>query len=264
MGAPYTPTSRLLATNPALSDGDPANADSERQRLDAHAHLRGLSRAQLSWSGDFSVEAGGSRTSFSLGVGAIEVVVVRTAGDDHYDLTYSGGAIDQTKVEGGGADLGAVARAWYLYLWRSGSSLDFEISLTVPGASRKFKSGDTTRRYLACFLTTSAGAPVPLRACNGRYVYLEPAVAVGADSDAGSSYRNVSLATRVPPHARLAQVAVTLTGSGPSTFRAIGGVGGTNVNVAFRPMVLDASQRLEWSANGSAGSISADVFGFEE
>lgn len=267
MPGPYAPTASLGA-DPALPDGPASNAAVFRELLNARSLFRSATSGEIAWSGDFGVEAGGSNSSFTLTIGAVRSLVLPAADGSSDDLwSYAGGTIGASKIEGGG---NLSNSTWYYVYAKpgSGGACDFEISTSAPRAHRVFKSPVTTatysRRYLGCFVTTGAGAPVPMRATGGRCVYLEPAIAAGADSDSGSSYRNVSLATRVPPHARLAQVAVTLTGAGPSTFRAIGGVGGTNTNVAFRPMVLDASQRLEWSANGAAGSISVDVFGFEE
>lgn len=167
----------------------------------------------LSWSGDFSV-AGSAANNFTVTLGAINSAVI-LLGSTYKTFSSSGATPGQTKVEGGGGTLGAVARWWYVYAYSNAGTLDYEISQTAPHASRKFKSGDFTRLYLGCFPTLSTGVPIPLRAVRGRYVYRSSASAA-ADTlvlNAGSATANtaVDCAALVPPHSRLATIRAQLT-----------------------------------------------------
>ena len=271
MTATITPVSKALVTLPPravagermMMDGGAAPLKDVIQNLyDRSQHGIDAAAAQLVWSGSYGVDAGGSATVFAVNIPTITSVTLITSGGDAYVHAGGGSAITVTKVEGAPGTLGAVAQWWYVYAFRSGGgSLDFEISTTAPSAGLVFKTGDVTRRYLGCFRTTSAGAPLPVRAHRGRYVYLKqvPATAVTASSSTG--YELLSLAGLVPPHSRIALVDVVLTGS--ANFRSAGDSGSQGASVQAFPLVLDASQRFEWS-DGTSGSISANVRGFEE
>lgn len=264
MSGPYSPTARLGAS-PALPDGDAKNVATARNERDARAYFSDLLLGALDWTGDFGVRSGGALNAFTLDVGAIAAVAVRDADDVLWPHAYGGGTINQTKIEGGGGTLGAVERWWNVYAFRTGGgSLDFEISQTAPNATRRYKSTDNTRRFVGCFPTDGTGAPIALWTSMGRTVYLAPQLNVFQNASlAGAATEYVTLATRVPPHARLADVLVTMTGTG-SYFRAIGDAGGdTATPVDSREVVLDTSQRAQWGVPlGQTGSIAVGVRGW--
>ena len=261
----YTPSARAAAAALPLRNGDAANAAVERAAADDHEHLRDATLASLEWSRYLSVEPLGTLTAFDVNLGAISSVTLRDAGGAYYYVkAYGGGTIGPSKIQGGGGSLGAVARWWYVYAWLNGTTLDFELSTTGPGTNRKFKNGDFTRRYLGCFPTTSAGAPIPLVAQGGRYVYLNTVLPGLSDSQSDSGWHNLSLAMGVPPHVRLATLTVTVDSG--ATWRSIGdgSSSGHSESESLRPMVLDASQRIEWNAQGTLRSIEAAVHEFME
>ncbi len=138
-----------------------------------------------------------------------------------------------------------------------------EVSTTALGASLAWKNvgGTALRRYLGCFPTDATGKPVPLVAHRGRYVFLNSTTLPGGgDTQSDSAWHTLSLASAVPPHARLATLSVTLDAG--ATFRSVGDAttSGHDTNQLTRPMVL----AIEWNANGSARSINATAHSFEE
>lgn len=179
---------------------------------DRTAHHEAALAAHLSWNGDFAVDAGGSNSSFTVRIGGITAVNLYGASASKV-LAYAGNTIGAAQIEGGG-NL-ANSTWYYVYARNNSGTIAFEISTTAPDGPRAIKSGDATRRYLGCFPTLSTGAPVPLRAVRGRYVYRSSASAA-ADTrvlNAGSATANtaVDCAALVPPHSRLATIRAQLT-----------------------------------------------------
>ena len=217
-----TPVDRYTTAQlSAPEDGDDLDAAQIAADLqliaDRQSLARGTLATYLAWSGDFSVEPGGSLTSFTINLGAI-ALLYRACPDG----AYRGGAaaaspITQTLIEGGGGTLGASARWWYVYAYLDNAgSVQAEISLTAPNGARTAKLGDLTRAYLGCFPTDSAGSPIPVRAARGRYVYRRSACASNEtrvlNTSAAAGATNLSLAALVPPHARLATLSLIVTG----------------------------------------------------
>lgn len=236
MPAPYTPTARRRIAAPALPNGDPKSLATWRDLLDAFAAEPQANVNRLTWSGDFSVDPGGTNAVFTVNVGAIYGVTLTDLASGFY-LPYVSAAqtVGASKIEGGG---NLANSSWYyVYAWSNAGSLDFEISLTGPSSSRVRKSGsadaDLARVYLGCFPTDSAGNPVPLMAVRGSYRYRRSAVASVTGLFAADGLRAVAfgggavartaldLSARVPPHARRAilfgQSVVTSTAAGAST-----------------------------------------------
>lgn len=212
--AQYDTGAMVIAENGELwSDEDgPAPFQVVFQRIaDRLLFARDALIGALDWNGELSC-AGGTASSFEIAVGAINAVVVKSDTDTYYTRSSAGAVVTESAIEGGG-DL-AVDQWYYLYLYRSGGgSLAYELSLTAPGVSRRFKSGDATRRYLGCLRTNAAGTPMPFVALRGRYVYRRSAVSnVNTGSGlrllqrttAQSSTIAVDISARIPPHARVA------------------------------------------------------------
>lgn len=231
----------------------------------------------LDWTRDFGVRPGGALNSFTLDIGAIGGAVVSESGT-YYVRAYGGGTINQTKIEGGGGTLGAVARWWHVYVFRSGGSVDFEISQTPPNVTRRYKGSDTTRRYLGSFPTTSAGKPLALVASNGHYRYLMS----GNDSTDphrvlvgnATSFTAQSCSAVVPTWARVVRLyceflpgasgrAFYLRTTGTSTHHRLFVAPSSNAYDVETGLELDTSQSFDYQVANSADSLTAYVTEFE-
>lgn len=253
---------------------------------DRTAHHEAALAAHLSWNGDFAVDPGGSNSSFTVRLGTISGVNIYGATASKV-LPYAGGTIGAAQIQGGG---NLASSDWYyVYAYNNAGTIAFEISTTEPNGARTIKNGDATRAYLGCFPTLSTGAPVPLRASRGRYVYDVGGSAVADMSvvaaGAATAYTSVPCAALVPPHARLATLDVRGTlpaGAGVITsavqVQSYGSTGAmahvlhNGVGVALEPrsamfdVVLDASQRAQYKVVGGANAPTADIYvtGFYE
>lgn len=236
--------------------------------------------SRLAWSEELSVDAGGSAGTFAVNVGAIQTVVL--VRDGVYRAYFANAAtIGASKIEGGG---NLVGDTWYyVYAWDNAGAVDYQISTTAPRASRQYKNAvGNIYRYLGCFRTASSGAPLPMRASRGRYLY-SAIPAEGSFLLTGlnaTTWTLASLAARVPPHARRATIAAAvkqLDASHAAVFsvRAPGsttawdycGVNeGTVVARRWRTeLELDSSQRFEYVINNAAyAEAQVDVHGFAE
>lgn len=251
------------------------------------AHHEALLLGQLVWSGDFAV-SGTAPNNFTVTIGAIDSINLYNATASKC-LTYAGGTITQTKVEGGGGTLTAAAQWWYVYAFLSGGAIDFEISTTAPDATRQIKSGSGTRRYLGCFRTLATGVPIPVRACRGRYVYDLGASALAdlnvVTGGASAVYASVPCSTLVPPHGRIATLDVrgVLPGGGGVVASAVevqsyGSAGALSHVLYVGPgaaletrgavfdVMLDSSQRAQYKVNGGANAPTTEIYvaGFYE
>ena len=175
MPTPYTPSPGIGATDPALPDGPPVNLASAREALDNRRYLRGATWGLLTGSGRF--EVGGTATTPTVVVGAIEAIVLRRSsgavraffagetttsgkawssaiGYAAGDHVVSGGTVWRalgTVAPGAAAPSagpswaeGLAADDWYYaYAINAGtdaaSSMAFELSRTGPTASGLFK-----------------------------------------------------------------------------------------------------------------------------
>jgi hypothetical protein len=292
MTTTITPVSQALTALPLRSvagervmmDGGTAPLRSIIQNLyDRTQHAIDATVADIGWSGDFSVDPGGSASTFAVNVGAIGSIVLATS-TGYVVRAATAATIGASKIAGGG-NLGA--DSWYrVYAYESSGSVDYEISTTAPSSARRTKTGDATRRYLGCFRTTSAGAPIPVRASRGRYVYR--ASALGATglavvtSGTDSSYTAFSCAGFVPPHARLATLRVRAVGTGSAAVTDFAEVQTNGDSGAFAfalespsrsagsalsqfDIELDSSQRGQYRVQGSTPpTVDIYVLGFYE
>ena len=246
---------------------------------------RDLLLGHLSWSGDFAVS--GTSTVFTVSLGGINAVCLSTAGSpaSYFPHASSSGSAALANVEGAPAAL--TADTWYyVYAYRSGTSLAYEISAGpggAPGASRVFKSGNNTRRYLGCFPTGSGGTPVRLTASRGCYLYRDHAVALHlsqSTANINTFTSALSLADLVPPHARIAIVRLQIlrSGSQGDANVSIRVNGDTNpaatfttpalpllvVDERFVEMDVGASREVQVATNGSSTIVNVDVAGWRE
>jgi len=218
-----------------------------------------------------SVAAGGVANSFSVEATGIESVVAEdTVGTAWVLSTDDNASITFTQADFAGGTLPAVAATYHLYLGvGTDGSLIREISATAPiGTGMVWQTGTARRRrWVGCFRTTSAGAPIPSTTVRGRTTYLEtiPGGAAITDTATLGAWTAISLASLVPSHARVAIVDIVVTGGGGSgtSYRSIGDTGGDTSDQVNHPMVLNASQEIEWHTFGASGGITITVRSYE-
>lgn len=286
--AKYTAGAIELPDN-GETDGIESIEPAFQELMDRGAFARNAVVGRLSWAGDLAVNRGGTLTSFTITLGAVQLCALPDdTGADYQPYAYAGGNITQADIEGGGGTLGASAQWWYVYAKPDTSNtLDFEISTSAPRAHRVLKSPVNTttyaRRYLGCFPTTSAGAPIPVTASRGCYRYRDRAVALHlsqSTSDLATFTSALSLATLVPPHARVAIVRLQILRSGTlgDASVSIRVNGDTNpaatfstpqlpllaVDERFIEMDVGASREVQVATNGASTLVNVDVAGWRE
>lgn len=277
---------RAVAGERMMMDGGGAPLATILQKLVDRCELAkdAVAFGRAEGASSFSVDPGGSNSSFTVRIGAISrVVTYRSGTTTHKVFSYAGGTIGASKIQGGG-NL-ANSDWYYVYAYDNAGSLDFEISQTEPNANLCIKSGDSTRVYLGCFPTLSTGAPVPLRASRGRYVYRASGNATAdarvLNNGSATSNTAVSLADRIPDHARLATVRAEATNTAAAinyAFLRTNGDSGvdevtlylTNVNASTAAQMVDietdSSRQIAYrvSNNSGAPGLTIWVAGFYE
>lgn len=243
MTATLTPSPNLNASVVVPASGEPRTALSVRTPFQALLDrvggiIDGPLFTFLDSPRELNVQTGGSRTSFAIDVGPIASVVLRDSGGGSYVHSYAGGTGTVTQAHVGGNDLGAAAKAWYVYAYRNAGNLAWEVSDVAPNGARTLKSTDNTRRYYGTFITDSAGAPIPMRAVGGVYTFRLSAAgtavralnATPGGTPAATAFTNVDLSPLLPPHARLARLYAVVTSAdttnwGDAQFRTDGETG---------------------------------------
>lgn len=237
----------------------------------------------LVWSTDFAVASGGSLTAFTISVGAILRLVAADSNGKYWVGNASATTIGVSKVEGAPGTLSATARYWYVYAFiTTAGAIDYAISTTAPDSARRYKGGDVTRIYLGCFRTLASGAPLPVRAVGGRYLYQASALGsnelrvVNVATATGATTQ--SLATLVPPHARIAHLMLSVAGdvneaalsifyvgdTAAASARCYAASGGAS-NQVHVDVPTDATQQVDYSLTGTGSPGGAvHVFGFYE
>lgn len=168
---------------------------------------------------EFAVEQGGSSSSFTITVGGIQSLVLpREDGSLYEGFFYVSGSPTITEANVAGGVLANSAH-YYVYAFNSAGTLAFEIVTDPPRASRVHKTGagagPAARRYLGCFPTDGSGTPAALRAVRGRYTfrgYTVGAIAAATAQNTANTSTwtgDLSLASRIPPHARVVRLRVT-------------------------------------------------------
>ena len=106
---------------------------------------------------------------------------------------------------------GLSASTWYyVYAYNNAGVLALEVSATLPEPTLDFKDSDTTRVYLGCFVTDTAGRAVPQFQSGRRYTFrpgfagLSGVPLLLGDSVGFSGF--ISVSARVPDHVRCALV----------------------------------------------------------
>ncbi len=304
MTATITPTAKHTgATITRPVDGEGAYMDGGTAPLapilqtlaDRAQYARGSTWGTLIGGEEYSVDSGGTSTVFTARVNAFEAITIRDSTGVFWPLYTSADTTwSLADVEGAPANL-SNSTWYYCYLGVSTAGvLTRQISTTAPGASRKWKStAIDQQRYIGCFHTTSSGAPIPLRALRGRYLYRYSAAnghGGGAETiSATQAFTDLDLNGYLPPHARIAHMHYELinddTTSGDEVASAIrtngettsslsvqvphaSGAGLDNASRAhvFFEIETDSSQRVEVQVTGSSTSFLVNLYvrGFSE
>lgn len=272
----YSPTAQSTNSNADIPDGFAGSVAQWKKVLDTRALVYSAGAGVLATSGNLSVDTGGTNAVFAVNLPTITAINLFDGSSNLIVKAGGGTAIGQTKVEGGG---NLVADTWYyVYAYLNGSSLDYQISVTAPGAGLIFKSGGVLYRYLGCFRTITAGAPIAMRMTNGRYLYRVSGQAV-ADlrvKNAGVDVANTAVACSalVPPTSRIATVRVEITNAAAQFnygyVRTNGDAGAgeivtplPNINLATAASVFDvetdSSQNIAYRTTNTAAAGAAPM-----
>lgn len=272
----------------------PASGDARTAASVATAFQELANRSLLALAGvegimrgvdEFTVEPGGSSSSFTITVGGIQALVLAREDGSVYEAFYyvtSSPTITEANVAGG---VLANSTRYYVYAFNDAGTLAFEIVTTAPRASRIHQSGSgagpQARRYLGTFVTNASGAPIPCRAIRGRYTFRRSALgatALRVIAGSATSWTSVDLSALIPPHARVASVELVAGSSGTAGSAQLrtagdtaGGVYAVNVTSTSTDtdrctwdVETDSSRALEYQV--SHASIAAEVYvcGFQE
>ena len=137
-----------------------ASVETPFQRLaDWSAHACAGVASRLAWADEMSMAPGGSNSSFSLTIGAIQTIVLLNSGGAYHGYSANAATIGASKIEGGGNLANSPFYAVYAY--DNAGTVDYLISTTMPRASRQYRNSvdGSQYRYLGCFRTNSSGAP---------------------------------------------------------------------------------------------------------
>jgi len=250
--------------------------------------------AQLAWSGTLAVS--GTSAAPVVVVGAIESCVLKDANNAWRAYATTGETtLGHADVEG---TVNLSADTWYsVYAWSDSaapSALKFQISTTppttvlAPTVPRLWKRGETANyRYLGSFRAGAGGNPLPMRCARGQYTYRASALAFPAVSTdvAAVGWTDTSLASVLPPHARLAslrcevesldvadnaELDLRTKGDTTSSIAIRAGFAGSttategDINTAVVEIETDSSQAIQRQVTGTAPNVSVLPHGWRE
>lgn len=190
------------------------------QRLADHDHTLRLGLLGQMAGGDrMSVDPGGSSTVFAVRVSQIRSVLIQQPSGPWRALSTTGETVlTIADVDGAPASLGS-DEWYYVYAYAVGdATARLYITTDPPDDALVWEATSPgLRRYVGCFRTSSAGAPLPFMAIRGRYEYDLGAMATsGAGSSrvltagAATSHTSVDCSGVVPPHVQNARLLVGL------------------------------------------------------
>lgn len=204
-----------------------ASVETPFQRLtDWASHACGAVGSRIAWAEEMSMAPGGSNSSFSLTIGAIQTIVLLNSGGAYHAYSANAATVGASKIEGGG-NL-ANSTWYYVYAYDNAGTVDYLISTTAPRASRQYRNSvdGSQYRYLGCFVTNPSGAPLPFRMHRGRYTYrlsaiteadirpLSTSTTAGSPTDVILARGGTAGQELIPPHARVARVQASANGAG--------------------------------------------------
>jgi hypothetical protein len=120
------------------------------------------------------------------------------------------------------------ASTWYyVYAYNNAGSLALEYSTTVPTADLRSKTGDSTRAYLGCFVTDSAGKAIPMMQVGRRYTFRGGHTAITGTplrlgDTAGQPAGPYTVSAKVPPHVEVCTVMYKSSASSTTAPRTAG------------------------------------------
>lgn len=228
MATSVVETPRIVATLPTRpQDGDDAYMDAGAAPLmpvlqhlyDAAGALRIAVLGQMSGGDRMSVDPGGTSTVFAVRVSQIRSVLIQQPSGPWRALSTTGETVlTIADVDGAPANLGS-DEWYYVYAFAAGDATARLYITTLPPDDALVWEATSPglRRYVGCFRTSSAGAPLPFMAIRGRYEYDLGAMATsGAGSSrvltagAATSHTSVDCSGVVPPHVQNARLLVGL------------------------------------------------------
>lgn len=195
----------------APADGDSRNAASitqgEQPLADRTRFLLNASVGHLLWNGRLRVAA--VAAGIGVYVGAVESLLIGTS------LLAQAAETELT----GSLPLAGVASWYYVYAYDSGGVLALQASLDAPDAALVWKStGARTHRYLGCFRTDGAGAPILMRAARGDCRWLTaPGARTALAAGNATAATSIDCAAYAPPHARVLCLALNSIDTGGSS-----------------------------------------------
>lgn len=306
MTTTITPVAQYTNANPsitsqaegalALETGPgPMNAVLQ-MAFDRAYYARGATWGVLTWSGEFSVDTGGTNAVFTVRVGVIQNVTLRDSNSvwrPYFTSVESTATI--ANVEGAPVNL-SNSTWYYVYLWSDSAapaSAKIQIStsppteMAAPTVVTGYKRGETANyRYVGCFVTDGAGAPLPVVARRGVYRYRISALAAAAtrvlNLGVAAAYTAVPCASLVPPHAlnaslRMELVSTNAVAANYGNVQTNGDAGAdafflyvpaVNIASAYRDIDIatDATQQVRYlvTANTSAPTLTLYVTGWRE
>lgn len=277
-----------------LPDGPSLNAAIEKAYADNAFFLGQQSLGGIAWSGNLSVDSGGTNTTFSVNVGAINSVVTIDTGAISYALPSTGTAIIAATTIGlaevEGAPVSLSADSWYyVYVIQTAGAEGYLISTNGPDASNHYSSATLDHRYLGSFRTVTGGDPLPMRAkySDGRGFVRYNLSGMNAGGAAGdrcevltagtaTSWTDVDLSDFVPPNSRLVHIRFRCSNSnavnqslqvrtkGETLGYEIWTVTALGVNTFETTFITDTSQVIQYQVTNANLGVNMTVLGYEE
>lgn len=269
-------------------DGDDLEAISVENPIQMLADRVSLARAALLQHMESCARiavTGSSNTVFSVVVSGLISMLLDSNGIYRPHWKFSDTTLGLADVEGSPANL-SNSTWYYVYAKSPGTNTaapTLIISTLGPDASQLARSDSLLYRYIGCFVTSSAGVPLPLRASRGRYLYRRSAITapgplnvIATATEVG--WTDLSLAALVPPHSRVVIIDANLNATGGSAYldlRTKGDTGDVSLHILSNTndvhgsveMETDSSQRVQYTLALGSGSDSYGqiwVMGFVE
>lgn len=270
MATVLTESDTFSPTVTGPDDGDTRNAASVNSAFQSLTNrtrrLLNAAVGHLLWNGRLSVRA--ATTGIGVYVGAIESVVIG-------ERLLSQAA--ETELAGK-LPLAGLSSWYYVYAYDNAGTLALQASLDPPDATQTWKStGDLTHRYLGCFKTDGAGAPIYLEGTRGAYQWMNaPATREPLAAGAAIGATNVVCSSYAPPHARLLRLRLRTadtTGADRTSSILPTGTGVTidtgeapanAFGVRYAEIPCDSAQSFDYLVSSADARLKINVHGWRE
>ncbi|MBL8600361.1 MAG: hypothetical protein JNK72_00410 [Myxococcales bacterium] len=237
---------------------------------------------QMAGGDRMSVDPGGTSTVFTVRVSPIRAALIKDATNGAWrGVSLSAQTLGLSATAGPLAAL--AADTWYYITLAAEAGVPrLYINVFGPDDSLVWEAGmQDIFRYIGCFRTDAAGAPIPMRMHRGQYLYDFSATTPGGplrvlNAGSATSFTAVSCAALVPPHARRARLCGALAPNAAGDTVSVRRTGATaNALVWTAPtthdlaveleMDLDAARQFDYQVStGSAAFAAVEVLGFDE